>query len=257
MPGRTPPVARRPRRLTRRSTLAALAVLPFLAPPGAAAQVLDRGTFTLYQKGVRIGEERFTITEERGGEIPIVRASGELNLKTDGQTMRVRVGLEAAGANAVPRRYEAQIDAAQPIRILALLTRDRVRVNVRSPEGEEMRQYLPRGPWLILQKYVAHQYYFVARLLGDRQRLNITVIMPESGREISMHVEDRGTDTTTVAGRRLALRHLTVTADSAAVHDVWLDGERVIKVAVPSAGWMAVRTASTTRPPERKGGPEG
>ena len=71
---------------------------------GREAELLDSGNFTLFLQGARIGEERFVIRSDPAGTAgPIFRTGAELNLKLDGETMRINVALEAAG-DQVARR---------------------------------------------------------------------------------------------------------------------------------------------------------
>jgi hypothetical protein len=76
------------------AALALLPVTPASAPPAAPEdyEVVEAGTFTLYLKGVRIGEERFVIRQELDGSGgPVFRAGAELSLKLDGRTQRIGV----------------------------------------------------------------------------------------------------------------------------------------------------------------------
>ena len=290
MPGSEPPAAWR--------LLACLAALALASAVPAHGQALDRGAFTLYQEGVRIGEERFVIRQERGGAQRMIVARGELNLKTDGETLRVRIALEAGGPNLtprryeaefdgaetteilgmgelnlktdgetlrvrialevggsdlVPRRYEAEFDGAETTEILGIVRRDRLRINERTSQGEQIRQFLPGATWTILEQRVAHHYWFVARLIaGGATR--IAAIVPRGAGQMTLRVEDRGTEATSVGQRRMELRHLVLSTGAGQPHHVWLDGERVMKVEVHATGWSAIRSDTGTQSNQRAGG---
>ncbi len=231
--------------------VAVLALTNSLDPekPYALAQsnVLDRGSFALYWKGARIGDERFVIREERvGTEGRLIRADAELNLKVDGRAMRMRAALEAQGENLAPRRYEADFSGPEATTIVGVLLGDRFRLDVRSPRGQELTQLLIRGRSAILDRHVthyfAHQYYFAAQLLGSAPSVEARLIVPSKRHQISVTIEDLGMESLEIGGRRLELRRLAITPAGEARHDVWLDGDRVIKVEVPEDEWIAVRS---------------
>lgn len=225
-------------------------LLVLVAPAGLAvgsgtglAQTVDTGVFDLYAGGVRVGEERFTIREERSAGGRVFRSGSELNLKLDGQTARVRVAVEVSASTLRPLRYEAEFDGSEAMQIRGVVTRDRFRLIVRSPRGERIQQFLPGRSWAILEERVAHLYYFVARLLTDSEEREITAIVPHDRREITLRLEDRGRATTRVSGRQLELRHLVIQGPGDSQRHVWLDDEgRLMKVEIPDAGWSAQRS---------------
>lgn len=232
-------------RLRRAGTCLALALVLIAAAESTAPaqQVVDQGAFTLYQNGVRVGEERFMIREERRGGGRVLLIGGELNLKTDGTTARTRVAVEADPGTLSPLRYEAEFDGSRAVQIHGLTNRDRLRLTIRSPEGERIQQFLPGASWVILEDRIAHHYYLAVRLLGDGDRTTATAtaIVPRERRQITIRIEDRGQETTEVAGRQMQLRHVTVGPEGGPVRHIWLDGGRLMKVEIPEVSWKAVR----------------
>lgn len=206
-------------------------------------QELDRGSFILFQKGARIGEERFVIREERAGNAgPIYRAGAELNLKVDSRTMRVSVALEATGPRARPRRYEAQINGAQATTVLVTQVGDRIRLDVLSPSGDEMKEFLMRGRVAIADRLIAHHYFFFTKVLGAEPSAEALVLVPQDRTQEPVRIVDRGSELTRVGGQELSLRHIVVSNRSGTEHHVWLDGDRVLKVEVPDTGYLAIRS---------------
>ena len=213
------------------------------APPIGDQEALDSGSFTLFVHGARIGEERFVIREDRAGAAgPIYLARGELNLKVDGSTMRINVALEALGSGCRPRRYEAEIDAAEPTTIVANLMRDRLRMDIKSAKGQEMKEFLVRGKTAILDRYIAHHYFFAAKLLGCESGSAAGIIVPRERNYYSARIVDQGEETVRVAGQELRLRHVTITPQGGSARHVWLDGDKVMKVHNPETGFLAERS---------------
>ncbi|KPK79946.1 MAG: hypothetical protein AMS25_10905 [Gemmatimonas sp. SM23_52] len=220
----------------------ALAAVP-RPTPYVQSQVVDGGTFTLYLNGGRIGEERFLIRGEPAGSAgPVYRAGAELNLKLDGRTMRVSVAVETIGARCRPRRYEIQINGPETITITGSLARERMRLDIRSAEGDEMKEFLVRGQAAILERHIAHHYFFAAKLLGNAASGELVLIVPSQRLQQRAVIEDRGTEGVRIGERELMLRHLAIVTETRTTHHVWLDGDRVMKVDVPEEGFLAVRS---------------
>ena len=208
----------------------------------APARIVDSGRFTHYLREARIGEERFVISEEStGGGGTLLQASADLNRKIGGETGRVRVALEALGPYPRPRRYEADINGSAATTLVAVLVRDRLRLDVRSPAGQEMRQFLIQDNVLILDPFLAHQYFFAARMLGEGDSIRAKLIVPQERSESLVWVRDLGLDELAVQGERRSLRHLRIEGEGLATRDAWVDGERVVVVEIRSEKWRAIR----------------
>ncbi len=204
--------------------------------------MVDGGTFTLYLQGVRIGEERFVIRRELAAAAgPVYRAMAELNLKRGGRTQRIGVALEVLGDECRPRRYEAEINGSEATTIVGVWVRDRIRLDVRSPQGDEMKEFLLRGRTAVLERQIAHHHFFVWKLLDGNPSIDATVLIPRDRRQTQVRIEDLGEEPVQVDGRELVLRHIAIVAETGQSHHVWLDGDRVIRVLVPHDEFEAIR----------------
>lgn len=237
---------------SKRNTIAILLTLTGVTlaagPPLPVADVVDSGTFTLYLRGERIGEERFVIREDRGGDAgPIYRSRAQINLKLENRTMRINVGFEGVGANSRLRRYEAEINGGEATTIVAEARADRIRLSVRSRGGDEMKEFLLRGPTTVLDLNVAHHYFFALKLLeasGSAGRAY--VLTPRQRTHEQATLQDRGLETTEVGGQRMELRHVTLTTEGGSVHHIWARDGKVMKVEVPDLQFRAERSGSDT-----------
>lgn len=204
---------------------------------------VDSGTFTLYLNGARIGEELFLIHRESAGSAGFMfRAGAQLNLKLDGSTMRVSVALETVGPSYRPLRYEAEINGSGATTIIGTLSRDRIRLDVRSPRGAQMKEFLVTDRVALLDKYVAHHYFFTAKLLAGERSVEASVIVPRDRNQLSVRIVDQGIETVTIGSSELDLRHIRIVSQTGAIHDVWMDGDKVMKVEVPDIAFLAVRS---------------
>ncbi|UCC73073.1 MAG: hypothetical protein JSV86_00480 [Gemmatimonadota bacterium] len=217
--------------------------------PGDPPDVIDSGTFTLYLSGTRIGEERFVIRWERAGSAgPVFRAGAELNLKLDGSTMRISVALEALGSRCRPLRYEAEINGSAATTIVGTFARDRIRLDVRSPRGDEMKEFLGHERVAVLDTHVAHHYFFVTKLLAGANSAEARIIVPRDRNQQLVQVVDEGTEPVSIGSAEMQLRHIAIVSQTGPTRHVWLDGDRVIKVDVPEHGFFAVRSDTGDSP---------
>lgn len=228
-------------------TLVALVPLATLAMGSRytpSAEVIDSGTYTLYLRGERVGDERFIIREDRGGEAgPIYRTRAQLTLKLQNRTMRIEVGFEGSGPKCRLRRYEAEINGTEATTLVAVARGDRIALDVRSPGGHEMKEYLVRGATAVLDLNIAHHYFFALRLLGSETSTTAYVLTPRERTHEQVTITDRGSASTQVAGRALQLRHITLTTAGGTVHHIWARDDRVMKVEVPALQFRAERSA--------------
>lgn len=230
---------------------AALLLLAAIQPvPAGEPEVLDSGTFTLFQNGARIGEERFVIrAEQAGGAGQLYRAGARIDLKFDGATMRVAVGLEVMGDEAHLRKYEAEINGNRATSIVLALARDRIRLNVRSPNGDEMTELLHHERTFILDRiqntHIAHQHFFAWKLLGGEKSSDATVMIPMEKKQYPARIDDRGMESVRLHDAAIQLRHIAIATRNGRTHHVWLDGDKVMKVEVLEDGFTAVRSKAT------------
>ena len=234
-----------------RYVASALLLLAGIQPaPAGEPEVLDSGAFTLFLRGARIGEERFVIRTEQAGSAGLLyRAGAELNLKIDGETMRVAVGLEVLGAGCHIRGYEAEVNGNRATSIVVALVRDRIRLNVRSPRGDEMTEFLHRERTvildMILDTHIAHQHFFAWKLLGGNRSSDATVLTPIEKQKYTARIEDRGLESVRLNDAERELHHIAIITENRRTHHVWLDGDKVMKVEVPEDGFIAVRSDAT------------
>lgn len=226
--------------------LVALAAMPGSLDPDVI-DVVDSGTLALSEKGVPIGEENFVIREDRGGADLLYRSASEANLKVNNQTMRVTVELEVAGPRSVPRRYRVEVDGTEPESIAARLLSDRLRLDIRSPSGDEMREFMAKGRLVILERYMAHQYFYLPKVLGDAKSVHVSVVVPRERKQVQGTLEDRGSETKTAMGREMTLRHVALALASGETHHVWLQGDSVMRVEIPGREFTAVRATPRGR----------
>jgi hypothetical protein len=213
-------------------------ILTLVAATGEAqsVQTVDAGSFTVLVNGQRAGREDFSITTLPNGagkdykaQATVVygdrRLSPQLRADTAGTPTEYRVE---------SRSPDAQREAWQ-----GTIVRGRVSAKIQSPRGESAKEFIVTDGALILDDDVFHQYYFVAHRTTNG---SVAVVIPRRNAQTTLRVTSAGAERVTIGTQELEANHLVLAEPSGATRDVWVDRQsRVLKVAIPSRGIVAVR----------------
>jgi hypothetical protein len=107
-------------------------------------------------------------------------------------------------------------------------------------QEREYRQALPQTPTVVLDRFFAHQYFFLApyQTLGE---VSLSAIIPRPGSQSTGTLRMTTVEPVVVGGDTITAQRLELSIDGA-VHDIWLDGQnRVLRVQIPSQDYVAVR----------------
>lgn len=226
-------------RLSRAVVAAATLGLTAAGTVGAQSVSLDEGVFDIYLDGERAGTERFSI--RRTGARVIAQAT--IRLEPPRGTLEMVVALEAEARTLRPSAYQIKVSGAERVEITGQLLGHRFGAKVVSAEGEEAREYRASPDALIVDRSVAHQYYFLARRLENGQ-LSAPVIVPRRGTQITMEVARVGREEIVLGGAPIEARRLRVTTGEGDIRHLWVDGSgRVLRLEAPALDYRAVRRA--------------
>jgi hypothetical protein len=194
----------------------------------------DEGTFVLTRNGVGVGKEAFRI----------VRSSGRGQLYTSTAQCafgdrRISPAL-SADSSGVPLLYQVEVKNGGDVeeRLRATGRPGRLHAVLQTRTGESSKEYVVANGALILDDDVIHQHFFVplARRSG-----NVTVVVPRRNSQFAGRVEERGSEKIRIDGKEVVAVHLVITLPDGA-RDLWFDdGGRLLKVAVPARGLVALR----------------
>jgi hypothetical protein len=217
--------------------LAVLALSAGAALP-ALAQVttLDEGTFTISRNGTPIGRESFTIKSSPGGMGgPVVQARATVSY--DDRRLTPVLKADSIGS---PTEYQLEVRAGANAEVLkGVIRRGRFSATMQTPRGENLKEYVVSEGALVLDEDVFHQYYFLAR--GKRSGA-VPVVVPHQNVQVMMRIEDRGPATVTIGGQPIPGQALVLVEPAGASREIWVDSQgRVLKVAIPARGLLAVR----------------
>lgn len=213
-----------------------LAALPASAQIGAN----DAGTFDVQVGGRSAGTEVFEIRQSGAGSGAQIIASGRVNLVVPTGTLDLLTRLETTGFQAEPSAYEVTVGGTSPRKIVGTIGNNRFSARIATPSGEQMREYVASSGATVLDDGVAHHYYFLARRMRNG---SVPVIIPRENRQVMAVVRDLGMETVTIGEAEVPLYHLEVQPDGGDLRHVWVDDlGRVIRVTIPTRGYVAVRT---------------
>jgi hypothetical protein len=220
--------------------LAGLALAPVaLAPALASAQVatVDEGSFTIFQRGARLGHEDFRIrrmpvTDSTSEYVAsAVVAYGGRRLSPDLRT----------GTRGGPLAYtlESKTGAQLQERVSGQVGRGRFSAVRKTADGESSKEYALGEGAVILDDEVFSQYYFVGQ--GGRPG-SFSVVCPRCSSQTTGRMEDRGSERLTIGGTAVDARHLVLHDAVGGDRELWVDARgRVLKVAIPSRDLIAIR----------------
>lgn len=216
-----------------------LVLLGAILPHSAKSQVvLDDGSFNVLQNGQLVGTETFTIRRSGFGENTVVIVQASVELDRLGRTEALRARLNGADLNWFA--YEAKISGSAPQELSIVWDGEHFVASSRSDQGQLDQEFRGGANTVILDRTVAHLYYFVARKAAAGEG-SFLVIQARPGTQSTATVVEVGLDRLEVGGKSLRARHLRLTLEGEA-HDFWVDEDgRLLRVVIPSRGYEARR----------------
>jgi hypothetical protein len=194
----------------------------------------DEGTFVVTRNGAVVGKEAFRI----------LRSSGHKQLYTSTAQCafgekRIAPALSADGAG-VPLLYRVEVKNGGDVeeRLQATGRPGRLHAVLQTRTGESSKEYVVTNGALILDDDVVHHHFFVplARRSGE-----VTVVVPRRNSQVTGRVDERGNEKVRVDGKDVSAVHYVITLPDGA-RDLWFDeGGRLLKVAMPARGVVALR----------------
>jgi hypothetical protein len=226
--------------LTSRIATIVLGVLLCASTAAAQAERGDEGTFRISVDGRVVGLEEFTIRHAGSGGTAEVIATGRVSLDLLTGRLELVPRLRAVGLGADPSSYEISVGCDSQQRIVGTVGAGRFSAKIASPTGEQLREYVASRGAVILDDGIAHHYYFLARRLRDG---SVPILIPRENRQVIARVTSHGEETLEIGGVTGSFYRLTVHPHDGEPRSVWVDAlNRVIRVEIPSRGYLAVRT---------------
>jgi hypothetical protein len=200
----------------------------------------DVGAFEIFVNDRPVGTEQFEIRQTGVGANSEFIASGRVQVLLPSGSLDLTPVLRSTGLQADPVRYEVAIGGDAPRQIVGTVGSGRFTATIRTPAGEQLREYVASVGAIILEEGVAHHYYFLARRTRNGR---LPILIPRENRQVMAQVTARGEEAVTIRGTSVTLYHLVVLPEGGEERHVWVDAlGRVIRVQIPDRSYLAVRT---------------
>lgn len=224
-----------------RPLLALVLALGLACPPQGAVgaqSVVDEGSFRVRIDGRDAGSESFTIRRAGIGNDATIVAYGVVELQGDGGARELRPMLLALPPDGAASGYELKVSGSEATELTLNLAGTRYLARIRSKVGEEEREFLARPGTRVVDRDVAHQYYFLRTV---REGEVAPVIEPASRRQLRLRVDAVSDDRLLIGGTAVPARRVSLGTGEDG-RTVWFDRQgRVLRVEVPARGYVAER----------------
>lgn len=224
------------RRLVRHLVRLLVVVLIWPRIGGAQVTVLEEGTFSLVQRGVRVGREDFSIrrVQTSSGNSMIAQA----NIVIGDQRRTVALSVDSLGS---PVRYRSEV--FQSGRSAELATGE-ARGSLWSGRtlsvlGESAREFRLASGTLAAEDEVVHQIWFLLRF---RTEETITVLAPPTFRVSPMTITPTSSDVLRIGTANIASQRWVIRSGETVVQEIWTDTRgRLLQVRFVARGIDAIR----------------
>ena len=200
-------------------------------------RTIDEGTFVITRNGALAGRESFRIVRTPSASGDVYRATAQLALGD--QRVVPTLSVDSTGA---PLSYDVAVQEGpdRQVRLQGRARPGRFSAMLRTRDGESTKEYLVPSSVVVLDDDIAHQLYFVT--MGRRAGGPVTILDPRSNAQTVATLESRGAGSVEIAGKSIPALHFALSATGLARREFWVDdGGRVLKVAVPERGLVALR----------------
>ena len=214
-------------------------------PLRAQTVLLDEGSFVVEIGGRSIGTEDFRIRRSGFGENAQVIAQGTLEIAEDGGQQTIQSALGTVGIGMKLDAYQVKVSGPSELQVLLQRRGNRLVAETTSGAGVEEREYRrpsTRWPTIILDRFMAHHYFFLGPFQNPEES-SISIVRPRPGEQAEGVLRMASVEPLSVGGRTLQAQHLQLVLGGA-IHDVWLDSQnRVLRVEIPAEDYVATRLA--------------
>ncbi len=214
----------------------------FASAIAVAAQgvVVDQGQFQVTIDGRAVGTEDFVIRRASLGSGAAFFANGVIAVTVGDSAQQVRPLLRAMPPDGFAESYQVEVVGADALELRLALSGRRYVATIRSPLGDEDREFPARPETRIIDHGVAHHYYFVRDLRVDR---DAPVLEPRARRQYRLRATARSEAELRVGPNVVQVRRVDFETEEGEVRTVWYDRQgRVVRVEVPVSAYVAQRT---------------
>ncbi len=222
--------------------LLATSVLLALATPGLGAQgvIVDEGSFAVSIGGVPVGTEDVVIRRPGVGREDALFANGAIVLTLPEGRLDMNPLLHAAPPDGVAVRYQVSATGPDPIQVQVARSGRRYLATIRSDEGAEDREFQAHIDTRVLERHVAHHYYFLRDLRPERA---VHTLEPRTRLQGLITAREPVQEMIRLGPNEIQARRIDFTTDTGEIRTIWYDRQgRVLRVHIASLEYLAERT---------------
>jgi hypothetical protein len=233
------------------ASLFLLATASPAADKSAAANLVDEGSFAVFQNGQRVATESFTIRQyaassvtssdihlDSGQSAGSLQQSSELTLLPDGSLSRYE------WKQLSPARRSATVEPSEQVLVMHSLAdgKNTDQSFFLRPSAFILDDFFFSTREVLLWRYLATSCKPRASDDGcDLIRARFPVLVPRRNTSGEVFIEFKGYDDTPLNGRPQHLRHFLMQTDGADWH-LWLDANhKLLRISIPDANTEVLR----------------
>lgn len=229
------------RRVWQMAALVAIAVCGS-GPLPSQADRIDGGSFSVFERGVRLGREQFSIRRAPSPDGTAFEMRAEST--TGERRVAVQQSVDSLGS---PVHYSLEIREGTTVRARAggQRVRGRLVTQARRPTGESAREYLLAPGIIILEPGFYHQFAMLllgrVPMVGQSLEMTALSVLDRSQQRLQLILE-ASDDAVVIGGTRKAALRWRLEGGIAPVRTIWADSAgRVLKVLIAAQFLEAVR----------------
>jgi hypothetical protein len=167
-----------------------------------------------------------------------------VQLSQESGSRNLAPGLVATGLDLSVESYQLKVSGDEDSEIYVSRSDGRFLSKVISSEGEQLREFRAGPGSVVLDEEVAHHHFLLTPFL-DEGPVSLTVLSPSGGRQQRMTLTSLGMAEIRVGATPVSARHFRLEGGPMS-REIWFDDQgRVLRVEIPSLGFVADREGLT------------
>jgi len=217
------------------AVVAALAVVTVEA--SGQGVVVDQGEFSIRIAGRDVGTETFVVRRAGLGRDDAIFANGVVTMRDQPGLLEIRPLLRALPPDGTAESYQVTVTGTDSLDARLARSGRRYVATIRSPAGDEDREFQARAGTRIVDLGVAHQYYF----LRDVEEGGVVhTIEPRTRRQVLLTAGPTEEVDLALGPNAIGARRVSFATDEGDQRIVWYDRQgRVLRVEIPSREYIA------------------
>jgi len=163
-----------------------------------------------------------------------------ITLTIEGAKVELRPLLRTAPPGGTAASYQVHVTGPEALDVRLARAGRRYVATIGSESGNEDREFQAHADTRVLEKGVAHHYYFLRNVRPGNE---VHVLEPRSRRQLTLTVDSRSAEDLRLGPNLVSAQRVEYSSDEQDHRIVWFDRQgRVLRVEIAALGYMAERT---------------